>query len=255
MNKADVIVSEWHKVRTLRSSWYLVAASAGVLVAVSLVARMIVQEWDTLPPQERAGSESGNVVALVGAFAPFLLGCLAVLTVTGEYATRMISPSLAAVPRRGLFFIAKATVVAAIALVLGAAIAFGGLLLTVLIVGDRPEPLWPWPTLGDGVAESLALTASTVVIALVALALGTIMRASAGALITLAVLLYVLPSIVTLVPGQAGTWLGSVQLLSLGAQLTGQSEGMLSPAGAAVVMVGYVVLALGSGYLALRRDA
>lgn len=255
MNKADVLVSEWHKVRSLRSSWYLVAASVGVLAAVSLVALMIVQEWDASSPQERAGSESGDVVALIGAFAPFLLGCLAVLAVTGEYATRMISPSLAAVPRRGLFFTAKAAVVAAIALVVGAALAFGALLLTVLIVGDRPEPLWPWPTLGDGVAEALALTASTVVVALVALALGTIMRASAGALITLAILLYVLPSIVTLVPGQLGMWLGSVQLINLGAQLSGQSEGMLTPAGTAAVMAGYVLLAMGGGYLALRRDA
>ncbi|HEX2299320.1 MAG TPA: ABC transporter permease [Pseudonocardiaceae bacterium] len=255
MNKADVIVSEWHKVRSLRSSWYLIVASVGVLAAVSLVALMIVQEWDASSAQERASSESGNVVALIGAFAPYLLGCLAVLTVTGEYATRMISPSLAAVPRRGLFFTAKATVVAGIALVVGAALAFGALLLTVLIVGERPEPVRPWPAVGDGVTEALGLIASTVVIALVALALGTIMRASAGALITLAVLLYVLPSIVTLVPGQLGMWLGSVQLLNLAPQLTGQSEGMLPPAGAAAAMAGYVVLAMGGGYLALRRDA
>lgn len=50
-------------------------------------------------------------------------------------------------------------------------------------------------------------------------------------------------------------WLGSVQLLNLGPQLIGQSEGTLSPAGAAAAMAGYVVLAVGGGYLALRRDA
>jgi ABC-2 type transport system permease protein len=255
MSAVDVIVSEWYKVRSLRSSWYLAAATVAVLAAAAGLALLMVGEFDTSLPQEQASADSANVVSIVGLFAPFVIGCLAVLAITGEYATRMIMPSLVAVPQRGLIFTGKVTVVTAIALVIGSVIAFGGLLATKLIVGDRPGPINPWPTLGDGVAESLGLTVSIVVIAHVALALGTAIRASAGALVVLAVVLYLLPSLVTLIPGEWSMWIASMMLLNLGSQLTGQSGGLLSPAGAAAVIVGYMLVALGGGYLALRRDA
>jgi ABC-2 type transport system permease protein len=255
MSAVDVIVSEWLKVRSLRSSWYLAAATVAVLVAAAGLALLMVREFDTLTPREQASADSANAVSIIGVFAPYVIGCIAVLTITGEYATRMIIPSLVAVPQRRLIFTGKVTVVTAVALAIGSVITFSGLLVTRLIVGGRPEPINPWPTLGDAVAQSLGVTVSIVVIALVALAFGTIIRASAGALVTLAIVLYLLPSLVTLIPGEWGMWSASVMLLNLGSQLSGQSGGPLPPVGAGAAMAGYIALACGGSYLALRRDA
>jgi hypothetical protein len=106
---------------------------------------------------------------------------------------------------------------------------------------------------GGAVAQSLGVTVSIVVIALAALAFGMIIRASAGALITLAILLYLLPSFVTLIPGEWGMWSASVMLLNLGSQLTGQSGGPLSPVGAGAVMPLHNPC-LRWSYLTLRRE-
>ena len=59
-------------------------------------------------------------VSLSGlALAQLAIGVLGVLVITSEYSTGSIQTSLAAVPRRGRFLAAKATVLTAVSLITG----------------------------------------------------------------------------------------------------------------------------------------
>lgn len=103
----------------------------------------------------------------------------------------------------------------------------------------------------------LANTASLVLMGLLGLGLGFVLRSTAGALVTLCALLFVLPSLTLILPEPWNGRVYSVMLPSLAPQLSGEMSGTpLSPLQAGLVMLAYLVVALGAGALTLlRRDA
>ena len=63
--------------------------------------------------------------SLVGLyFGQFVIVVLGALTITSEYSTGMIRTALTAMPRRGIFYVAKALVFTAVALVIGEVTSF-----------------------------------------------------------------------------------------------------------------------------------
>ena len=92
---------------------------------------------------------------------------------------------------------------------------------------------------------------------LIVLGLGFVLRSTAGALVTLCALLFVLPSLTLILPEPWNDRVYSVMLPSLAPQLSGEMSGTpLSPLQAGLVMLAYLVVALGAGALTLlRRDA
>src|SRR3954452_17298624 len=90
---------EWIKLRSLRSSWWTLAATiagaAGIAVAVGANSK------------DALSDVTNNLLAGV---APglLLIGALGVLTMTGEYSSGMVRATLAAVPNRPLLLAAKA---------------------------------------------------------------------------------------------------------------------------------------------------
>ena len=117
-----LLSAEWVKIRSLRSTVVTVALtfalSAGLAYLFGLSFRT---NFAHLPPDQQE-----NFDPLLATFYSLTIGqlalvVLAVLVVTGEYSTGTIRASLAAVPRRGLFYGAKvlagALVAAAVAVV------------------------------------------------------------------------------------------------------------------------------------------
>jgi ABC-type transport system involved in multi-copper enzyme maturation permease subunit len=103
-----LISAEWIKIRSVRSTiWTLVLTVALSVGLAYLVGISFRTNFAHLPPdqQERFDPLFATFYSLnIGQLA---LVVLAVLVVTGEYSTATIRTSLAAVPRRGLFFAAK----------------------------------------------------------------------------------------------------------------------------------------------------
>src|SRR5919201_1227069 len=102
----DAARMEWIKLRSVRSTWWLLAAvplaMAGVGVAVALGYR-------AHKPVATAAQLVNN--GLAGAvLAQLLLGALGVLVASNEYSSGTIRATLAAVPRRGLVLAAEAAV-------------------------------------------------------------------------------------------------------------------------------------------------
>lgn len=93
---ARLLTSEWIKLRTLRSTWWALALSIVLMVAMAMSRTASIAQ---VP--EAAGLVEGSVYVTSGAALAQLVFCvLGVLAVTGEYATGQIRSSLAAAPTR-----------------------------------------------------------------------------------------------------------------------------------------------------------
>jgi len=206
---------------------------------------------------------------LVGAFAGLIaVAVIGAMFITAEYRRGLIRLTLAASPRRGQVLAAKAIVVAAAAFVAGlagavAAVAIGTRLATAMGMYVPPVSV---PTEVRVVAGTAALLA---VAAVLALAIGVILRRSAAA-VTIVIVTIVLPyilAVAAVLPASAAQWL--TRLTPAAAFAIQQSEAQysqvsatytpasgyfpLAPWAGFAVLCGYTALALGLAVLLLRR--
>jgi ABC-2 type transport system permease protein len=253
----DVLASEWLKLRTVRSTGYVLLVLALTLAAGSLVAYLMTADWDTAPPERQAAFGTADPSVMVVPFGQFCLGVLGVLAVTSEYGSGMIRTALVSVPRRRSFLLAKTAVVGGMSAAVGSVLTLLAYLAGELITGDRPAPISAYDSFGDAVPSLLANAASLTVTGLVGMGLGFLLRSTAGALVTLCGLLFVLPVVTLLLPYPWNDRVYSTMIPVLAPQLAGSlPDPPLSPLGAGLVMAAYVVVAVGGGAaVLLRRDA
>jgi ABC-2 type transport system permease protein len=186
--------AEWAKIRTLPGTGWLLLGTVAVTVAVSAAASAALSctSSATCHPDITQLSLTGTDVGQA------MVAVIAVLAVTGEYATGMIRVTLAAVPRRSELLTAKAAVVTIVALAAGILAALGSLLAGRLILpgqGYSPAHGYPDLSLADGTV--LRATAGTVLylglIALLSLGVATAVRDAAAAIGVVLGLLYLFP--------------------------------------------------------------
>jgi ABC-2 type transport system permease protein len=122
----QVLRSEWTKLRSVRSTWWLVAVAvvltAGIGVAVSAAAAGQPAS-SALPAAVATRSALGTILAQLA------LGTLAVLLISGEYGSGMIRTSMAVVPRRIPVLAAKIIVYVALVLPVTALTSLGTFLV------------------------------------------------------------------------------------------------------------------------------
>ena len=94
---ARVVLSEWTKFRSLRSTVYTLLIAVVLMIGIgALFAAIAANQASGLDPGQSAVSTS-----LTGVFfAQLAIGVLGVLLISGEYSTGMIRSSLTVVPRR-----------------------------------------------------------------------------------------------------------------------------------------------------------
>lgn len=199
VTQARVVLSEWTKLRSLRSTGFsLLAAVVFVLGLSVLVTSVTVAHWPPHDAREAAGFDPTSR-SLAGVFlAQLAVGVLGVLLVTGEYATGMIRATLAAVPSRLPVLWAKAIVFAVVTLVVTVPTALGAFLIgqSILKSKDLQAGLGDPGVLRAVLGAALYLT----VVGLLGLGLGALLRNTAGAISALFGLLLVLPIIVRFLP-------------------------------------------------------
>jgi hypothetical protein len=149
-------------------------------------------------------------LALAGTFAGLItLVVIGVMFITAEYRRGLIRTTLAASPRRGRVLAAKAVVLAAVTFVTGLVAVAVVIPVGEHLLHENGNPIYPLPALTEVrvVAGTAALLA---VAAVLALAVGTLLRNSAGA-ITAVIAGIVLPYLLAILPGVlpagAGEWL------------------------------------------------
>ncbi|MEQ4725389.1 alpha/beta fold hydrolase [Nonomuraea sp. B19D2] len=258
----DVVASEWHKLRSLRSNAYLLAVSLLAVLACAGVAYLIGRGFDHQTAEERLRYSSNGAGLGTGLpVAYFVFGTLGALMITSEHATGMIRTSLAAVPRRQLFLFAKIPSLVAVTLVAGQVLAFGMHLAAQAVLGDRADQLLlDGRTLGTPLSEPGVL--ATVVVAglsmaaaaLIGLGVGAAIRSTPGSLVVLVMIFLVLPVVAQALPSPLRAQAGSYMIENLPAQIAGAGGGLLSPPAAAALLVAYIAAALTAGatMIALR---
>ncbi len=256
-----VLRSEGGKFWSLRSSWITLGITLILLIAIGAIASAAYSPGATAssgPPGPGSASPSNAVsLALLGStFALLAIGVLGILVSAGEYTTGMIRSTLAAVPRRLPVLWSKSAVFAAIATPVATAGAIAAFLLGSLALHGDKIAL----SLGDGgVLRSLLGAGLYLGLAGVAgVALGMLIRSSAGAIAVLVGVLLIVPGLTQLLPkswasdvdrylpGNAGQAMMSLH----------QSANSLTPWAGLAVLAGWVALALaGAAYRLVRTDA
>ncbi|MFI9597388.1 ABC transporter permease subunit [Nonomuraea sp. NPDC052265] len=247
------LLAEWLKLRSVTSTWQAMGAAAlmAVLGVVwTIYAGGLADERGAL---QAAAPEQG--------FLPLLQMSLAVLgvqAVTSEYATGMMRASLTVVPRRGTLLLAKAVVVGLVTLTAGHVILLVTYSASRLISHNHRLGFNETSLINDMPMLSAA-GISVTALALVGLGLGVATRSTAGAIISVVALLFVLPGVVIYLPAPWNTRAASLLLPNLVPQLVSDrlssrlGDGLLPPWAALLVLLAYPAIALLAGFILLKR--
>jgi ABC-type transport system involved in multi-copper enzyme maturation permease subunit len=162
-----------------------------------------------IAPAVAGGAYGGNtaVATIIGVLAGLIaLIVLGTVFATSEYRRGLIRTTLAASPRRGRVLAAKAIVIGSAAFVVGLVATAVAVPLARHILRSNGNSLFPVSTL----SEVRVVVGSAVVLAVaavMALALGTALRRSAGAVVV-GLVLFIVPFILgTALPAGASQWL------------------------------------------------
>jgi hypothetical protein len=184
----DLLVSEWIKVRSLRSTPWTLALITLFVIGSSAVATMADKAvgsgpaeflpYDAYPP---AGYMTLMLVA----------GSMGALTVVSEYSSGLIRTTTVAVPARGAVMAAKAVVTTALWTAVGTVISTGSFLVSQAVLNGHGAGV---PLTHPGVFRALVASALLAPIcALVGLGFGALIRHSATTMVTGAFILVMLP--------------------------------------------------------------
>ncbi len=250
-----VLLSEWIKMRSLRSTALTLLAGFALMVAIGWIfGWATTANWSDLRPDEQASFSPIDTTLAGYNLAQLAVGVLGVLLVTGEYATGMIRATFGAVPRRLPVLWAKATLYAGVTFGLMLAAAFAAFLGGQQFLGTHGTTL---PASGAvqaivGVAGYLSL------IGVFSVALGFLIRNTAGGVATLFALLLVLPTLGLLLPASWREHLLPYLPSNAGATMFSAqtAEGSLAASTSLLVLVSWVAAALvGAALVLKRRDA
>jgi ABC-2 type transport system permease protein len=253
--------AEWTKIRSVRSTvWTLVTFVVVCIGFTALITWLTETHWYGPQAPARDARASADPVGFIlgtgiglGQLAICVLG---VLIITSEYSTGVIHASLLAVPRRLPMLAAKAVVFAVLLLVVTEIVAFCSFFAGSAILHAHV----PVSLSGSGVTRAvvgagLYLT----VLGLFALAIGTMIRHTAGAIATAIGVVFVLPFLSGLLPSSWGAHINAYLPEQAGTLITHTQEqpgDLLSPWQGFGVLCIWTVLALAvAAYLLEHRDA
>lgn len=258
---ARAVTAELIKLRSVRSTGVvlLVATLAVVLMGAANAISIVVQAGQGLGPSAAEGPASDPAaVALSGVDSALVaIAALGVLSVTADYASGMIRTTIAAVPRRGRLVVGKAAalVVLVLPVMLGAVLLTALATHLIISMAGLSLPLGEPGLIRALVGSALYLS----VLAVLAAALGWLVRSTAGALATW-LGLWILPTFVLMLlpaplaqqvqpwlPGPGGAGTAVYQVGGISAAAAWFSLGVFAAYAAAITLVATAVLH--------RRDA
>ena len=263
-----VVKSEWIKITTVPSTVILLAITIVVMVGLAALAAwgtaQIVNEFgggaptggpDAAPQAGPPAADSlvPEIPASGLFFGQLLIASLAVVLIASEWGTGMIRSTFSAVPKRIPALLAKNLLIAVISFVVGAGAAFISFLVAQPILGSADLTL---SLDDDGVLASILNTGTCLaLIAVFAMAIGTLLRNTAGGVVTAIGIIFVLPLVVAIVenladwipdaarflPSNAGTQLVTAGPIADGA-LTQLQGGLVLAAWAAVLLIASLIV-------------
>ncbi|HEX4519026.1 MAG TPA: hypothetical protein VH063_05540 [Gaiellaceae bacterium] len=257
VTQVRVAVSEWSKLHSLRSTrWSLLVAVVLTVGFPALFAAVTSSRWGTMSPHERAGRSPLEIAQGGINVSQLAIMVLGVLVITGEYATGMIRASLTSVPKRLPVLWAKLGVFGAVTFVLMLPSVLAAFFVTQAIFArhDILQISFTHP----GVAR--AVIGGAVYLTLVgmfALAIGAIVRNTAGGIATFVGLFFVIPPLLDVLPSSWEDAINPYIPNSAGRSIFQLTHGphTLGPWGGLALFGAYTVAAIAvAAVLLVRRD-
>ncbi|MFJ9447573.1 ABC transporter permease [Kitasatospora sp. NPDC101235] len=250
-NAATAVVrAELTKIRTVRSTLVPLVVALVVSVGIGVLgcasARSAIDRKSDMLRSDFNPVDAGFVGVQFGQLA---LIAFAVLLVCAEYGSGMIRTSLAAVPSRGLFYLAKITAAGTVALLVAVPTTFLAFLASQTALGPHGVELSHPGALRAVLGACLYLT----LMCLFSVGIATMLRSTALALSLLFAFVFVLSPVANAVPAlrTAARYLPD----HAGAEVMKADPG-LSPATGLLILAAWAAVALSAGYLTLRsRDS
>lgn len=242
MSTLAVLRSEWIKIRSVRSVVSSLTAVFLATLAVTVLAFATVGQ---------AEADNPDADPVFGAFYALNFGQIAAISfgataLSSEYLNGALRVSLAAVPRRDLFYAAKMTLVGVLALVIGLVTSFTAFLVGQLFMGKYAiglgEPGALRAALGGGIYLAL--------MALLAVSLTALLRSAVAVLSLLIPFILIVSFVVGDIAGGVAQYLPdrAGQLV-----LQQNPEGSLGPWTGLAVTAAWASAALLTGWWAMRR--
>ena len=252
--------SEWTKIRSLRST---VAALVLLVVTTigftALFLSLTVAQWGDLDPVQKLTYQLDPARLILGAgfqLSQLAVCVLGVLVISSEYSSGTIRASLLAVPRRTPMLVAKAAVFAVVVFVVGEIAAFAAFAVGAPILHSKVSV-----GIGDpGVLHAL-LGAGLygAVLGVFSIAIGAIVRHTAGGITGIIAFVLVLAPLTQLIPGTIGDHVYAYLPTSAGQLMVNARQGpndLFTPwQGFGVMCLWTAGLMLTANYLLRRRDA
>jgi ABC-2 type transport system permease protein len=250
-----VVHMEWIKLRSLRSTLYTLTITVALVIGLGLLFSSLVGSGQG--PGEDDFSDPTSISLGGVMLASLAVAVLGVLMSAGEYATGSIRATLAAVPSRLPVLWGKVIVFAMVSFALMLVAVLGAFLAGQSVLSSRGLDT---TALSDpGVFRALVGAAVYLTGAgLIGLAVGVLLRNTAGAITLVVGALFVVPGLIQLLPSSwndaIGPYLPSNAANAFMSVRT-SGDSLSSGSGVAVFAVYLVVLLAGAAVLLKRRDA
>jgi ABC-type transport system involved in multi-copper enzyme maturation permease subunit len=255
VTQARVLVSEFTKFRSLRSTmWTLLTAVVLMIGIGALFSAVTASQYHTFSPADKAAFNPISTSLAGVTFAVVAFGVLGVLMMSGEYTTGMVRSSLTAVPRR-------------LPVLWGKLAVFAGMIFSISLVASLisfflGQALLSSHHLGMSIAAPGALRSVIgaalyiTVAGLIGVTLGGLFRNTAAGIATFAGVFFVLPPLAGLLPASVSNHLTQYLPSNAGAVIWGGAHGVnnaLSPWTGFALLCGYAVVLIAAAAWRLRR--
>ena len=255
---SDLTRSEWTKLRTLRSTWWALAAmivlSVGFTVAACAVYTHDFPHLDASTQTEFRQDTIGLILQPGVQFASLAVCVLGAMLVASEYSTGMIRATVLAEPRRTRALLAKAGTFALFVYIVSELVAIPSFFIGSAITHTHASVSITDPTT---IRAILSFGLFMAAMGLISLSIGTLVRHTAAAVSLVLALQFVLPGVVSLIPGSVGSHLSAAMPQGASVMLSSghNASNVYTPLEGALILLTWVVV-LGAAALAVikRRD-
>jgi ABC-2 type transport system permease protein len=250
-----VLLSEWTKFRSLRSTTYTLFSAVVLMVGLgALISAVTASHYSSLSAAERLAFNPITTSLGGITFAELAIGVLGVMMMTGEYSTGMIRASLTAVPRRLPVLWAKLGVFAGVVAAVSLVTSFGSFFLGQALLNGHG--LGVSISAPHALSSVIGATVYMTVAGMIAVGVGALMRNTAAGISTFVATFFLLPPLAQLLPGSIGDHITKYLPSNAGSALYGgglHHQDVLSSGAGFAVLVGYAVLIVGAAAWRLRR--
>jgi ABC-type transport system involved in multi-copper enzyme maturation permease subunit len=254
---ARILHSEWTKIRTIRSTMWTILATIAIGIGMGpVISYGLAVSYLGSSASDRASFDPVSSALQSHFVAQLAIGVLGVMTITNEYATKMIDTSLTSVPRRGRLLAAKILIFTIVAVIVSELIAFPVYFVGEAVLSAKGVP-------HEAITDPSALRAVIgyglymAMVGLFGVALGVLLRTTAGALSALSAVVFVIPVLSGALPKAVQDVIRPWWPSAAGTRImtTHVDPDLLGPWGGFGVLCLFVALVMAAAFAAFRlRD-